>query len=328
MREKTLYVTTFLLFALLIFASLTENKPTENEKPVIGILQYVSHPSLDEIADGIKEGLAESDYNEENSEILLLNAQGEQNKIQTMGQQLIQRSDVLIGIATPAAQGLANQTTKIPIVMGAISYPEKAGLVKDETQPDSNITGVSDRSPVAAQLDLMTQLMPQLKKIGLLFSSNEDNAKAQAQEMTEIAESRGFVVSSYVVSSTNDIKVVSQKALSENDALYLPTDNTIASGFETVVANAKQAQKPIFPSVSQQVTLGGLATMGINQKQLGIETGRMAAEILQGKKVADLPVYVFDHGEKIINEKVAAELGIPLTAEIKKDAQLVGEVQP
>lgn len=326
MKEKGLYLVTILLFALLFFGVYQENKKSsakEVDKPVIGILQYVSHPSLDEIEKGIEEGLKEEGYTDENSEILLLNSQAEQSKIQTMGQQLAAKSDVMIGIATPAAQGLANQSKEIPILMGAISYPEQAGLVKDEKHPDGNITGVSDRSPVEAQLKLIQTLLPQAKNVAILYSSNEDNAKAQAKEAHEKAESLGLTMKDYVVNNTNDIKAVTQKALGENDALYLPTDNTVASGFDTVVQVAKSLKKPIFPSVSDQVQQGGLATIGINQRELGIQTGKMAAEILKGKKVSDLPVYVFTEGEKILNETVAKELGITFPEELKKDAQMI-----
>lgn len=326
MKEKGLYLTTALLLLLLIFGIYQENKASltkNNEKPVIGILQYVSHPSLDEIEKGIEEGLKKEGYTAKNSEILLLNAQAEQSKIQTMGQQLIAKSAVMIGIATPAAQGLANQSKKIPILMGAISYPEQAGLIKDEKHPDGNITGVSDRSPVKAQLKLIQTLLPKAKNIAILYSSNEDNAKVQAKEAHEKANDLGLITKNYVVNNTNDIKNIAQKALSENDALYLPTDNTIASGFDTVVQAAKNLKKPIFPSVSDQVKQGGLATIGINQRELGIQTGKMAAEILKGKSVANLPVYVFEEGEKILNETVAKELGLTFSEELKKDAQLI-----
>ncbi len=322
MKEKGLYVITFLL-CLVLGVSLYQQRSVKgaSDKPVIGVLQYVSHPSLDEITKGVKEGLEAEGFNEKNSKLLVLNSQGEQNKIQTMGQQLIQKSDVLVGIATPAAQGLANQTKDIPLLMGAISYPEKAGLMADEKHPTTNVTGVSDRSPVLEQLKLMKTLLPQVQKVAVLYSSNEDNAKVQSQEAKKAAATLNLETKDYVVSNTNEIKMVTEKALQECDALYLPTDNTIASGFDTVYQVSQKAKKAIIPSVSDQVEKGGLATVGINQKQLGIETGKMAAAILKGKKVEELPVYVFTKGETVLNEKVAKELGVTFSEELVKEAK-------
>ena len=324
MKKKGLIIVGILLVALLAFGVYNETKKSagsdKDTKPVVGILQYVTHPSLDAIEKGIEQGLKESGYGKDDVEIMLLNPQADQSKIQTMGKQIMSKADVVIGIATPAAQGLANLSTKVPILMGAVSYPEQAGLVKDEEHPDGNITGVSDRSPVKEQLTLIKDILPDAKNIAILYSSNEDNAKAQAEEAHADAAELGLTMKDYVVSNTNDIKAVTQKALADNDAIYLPTDNTIASGFDTVVGEAKTAKKPIFPSVSDQVSAGGLATIGINQTELGVETGKMAAEILKGKKVKDLPVYVFTKGEKIINTDVAKELGITLGADVLKDA--------
>ena len=324
MKKKGLIIVGILLVVLLAFGVYSESQKgkssAKSEKPVVGILQYVIHPSLDAIEKGIEQGLADSGYKKGDVDIMLLNPQADQSKIQTMGKQIMNKADVAIGIATPAAQGLANLSTTVPILMGALSYPEQAGLVKDEEHPDGNITGVSDRSPVKEQLQLIKDVLPNAKKIAILYSSNEDNAKAQAEEAHDDAAALGLTMTDYVVSNTNDIKAVAQKALADNDAIYAPTDNTIASGFDTVVSVAKAAKKPIFPSVSDQVSAGGLATIGINQTELGVETGKMAAEILKGKKVKDLPVYVFTKGEKIINSAVAKELGITLSDDVLKDA--------
>ena len=143
------------------------------------------------------------------------------------------KADGRYWVATPAAQGLANLSTKVPILMGAVSYPEQAGLVNDEEHPDGNITGVSDRSPVKEQLTLIKDILPDAKNIAILYSSNEDNAKAQAEEAHADAAELGLTMKDYVRFYTNDIKAVTQKALADNDAIYLPNGQHDASGFDT-----------------------------------------------------------------------------------------------
>lgn len=304
-------------------ASTTEKASTSKKR--VGVLQYVSHPALDAIYKGIQEGLKDKGYDKNKVEILFQNGQGDQSKLNTMTDQLInQKSDVLIGIATPAAKALANATTKIPIVMGAITDPVAAGLVKDMKNPGGNITGVSDQSPVKAQMELAQKLLPEAKTVGLFSSSAEDNSASQIAQAKKAAEALGYQTKEYQVPSTNEIAQVVQTMGKEVDFIYIPTDNTIASAMDTVVAEANKSKTPVIPSVDTMVEAGGLATIGINQKALGVETGKMAAEILDGKQPGKMPIYVFNTGDTIINQKEADLLGITIPKDVAKDAKIVG----
>ena len=192
----------------------------------VGVLQFVSHPALDEIYRGIQAGLAEEGYiDQDNLNIEFQNGQADQSKLNTMSQQLIdKKADVLVGIATPAAQALANNTKDIPIVLGAITDPKSANLVADNQRPGGNITGVSDQSPVDAQLALALKLLPDLKTIGVLYSSAEDNSAFQAEKLVSEAEKLGVTVKNTQVPSSNEISQIVQVMSSEVDAMYLPTD--------------------------------------------------------------------------------------------------------
>ena len=145
----------------------------------IGILQYISHPSLDQIKKGIIDGLDKEGYTDgKNATITFLNGQGDQSKLKTMSQQLVSENpDVLIPIATPAAKAIANETTTIPIVAGAISDPVGSGLVTSVTEPTGNITGVQNKAPIADQIKLLKELLPDAKTIGVIYSANEENSK-------------------------------------------------------------------------------------------------------------------------------------------------------
>lgn len=299
---------------------------TKQEKKRVGILQYVSHPALDTIRKGVIQGLKESGYVEnKNVEILMQNGQADQSKLATMSQQLVtKQADVLVGIATPAAQALANTTSTIPIVLGAVTDPVQAKLVHKIERPGGNITGVSDKPPVGAQFELAKKLMPTAKTVGILSSSSEDNSKYQVAEAKQIAEKLGYEVKTYAVPSTNEISQTVQVMSQTVDFIYIPLDNTIANAMDTVVAEANKKQLPIIPSVDSMVKQGGLATVSINQETLGIQTGKMVAAILAGKSVpATTPVYTFSDGDVVVNEQQAKKLGITLPEEVKAHANIV-----
>jgi putative ABC transport system substrate-binding protein len=295
--------------------------------PTIGVLQFVSHPALDDIYKGMVDSLAKEGFKDgETANIVFQNGQADQSKLTSMSQHLInEKSDVLVGIATPAAQALANQTQEIPIVLGAISDPKSAGLVEDNNHPGGNITGVSDQSPVEAQLELVKEILPSSKKMGILYSSAEDNSAYQAEKITAEAKKSGFDVKSYPVPSTNEISQMMQVMSKEVDFVYLPTDNTMANAMQTIVDVANQYKIPVIPSVDTMVEQGGLATVGINQYELGVKTGEMVASILKGEsKPATTPIYTFDSGDIIINQKQADFLNISINQSIKDKAIIKG----
>lgn len=333
MKNKRLISVVGLIVIFLVVSFVMEKtemtaKTKKKQMLTVGVLQFVSHPALDEIYRGIQDGLKEEGYEEgKNLKIEFQNGQADQSKLNTMSQQLINKeADVLIGIATPAAQALANLTTEIPIVLGAITDPKGANLVADNEKPGGNITGVSDKSPVEAQFDLVKALLPEAKSVGILYSSAEDNSKYQANEVEAVAKKQGMTVKHYPVPSGNEISQMVQVMTSEVDMIYIPTDNMIANAMQIVVDIANKNETPIIPSVDTMVEQGGLATVGINQYKLGVQTGRMAADILAGKaEPATTPIYTFTSGDIIINQTQAEKLGINIPSEILDKAIIVGK---
>ena len=334
MKNKRLLAVLAVLVVLvggsLIYSSLNKGsgaKSTTDKKTVkVGVLQYVSHPSLDLIYKGIKDGLAEEGYKADDIKIDFMNAEGDQSKVATMSKQLVSNdNDVLIGIATPSAQGLASATKNKPVVMGAITDPVGANLVKNLEKPGGNITGVSDRNPAKQQLELIKKLTPNVKTIGALYSSSEDNSKSQVEEFKKLAEEAGYKVEEYSVPSTNEIASTMNVMTGKVDAIWIPIDNTIASAFATVVSSNKDAKKPIYPSATAMVEEGGLASVVVDQHDLGVATGKMAAKILKGAKPEETPVEIFNKGKSVINKKNAKELGITVPEDALKEAGQVIE---
>ena len=238
MKNKRLMTILGLLAVLaiggIVYSSLNSKGNTtktgdDSQTVKVGVLQYVSHPSLDLIYKGIQDGLAEEGYKGDKIKIDFMNAEGDQSKVSTMSKQLVSNdNDVLIGIATPSAQGLAAATKDKPIVMGAITDPVGANLVKNLDKPGGNITGVSDRNPAKQQLELIKKLTPDVKTIGALYSSSEDNSKAQVEEFKKLAEEAGYKVEEYSVPSTNEIASTMNVMTGKVDAIWIPIDNTIA----------------------------------------------------------------------------------------------------
>ncbi|MBY5010788.1 ABC transporter substrate-binding protein [Streptococcus suis] len=332
MKNKNLLATIIALTVMVVAALFLTQKEQNNStnstaKVKIGVLQFVTHDSLDEIYKGIKAGLEEGGYTTtENLSIDFMNAEGDQSQVQTMSKKLVDNgNELLIGIATPAAQGLANATTELPIIMGAVTDPVGANLVTDLKNPGGNITGVSDQTPVADTVSLIKEITPDAKTIGVLYSSNEDNSKIQVAEFKAAAEEAGYTVLEYAVASSNELASTVEVASSKVDALFTPVDNTVASAFSTVVSVANKTKTPIFTSVEDMVEGGGIASVTLSQYDLGVATGKMAAKILDGANPADTPVQIFNEGTIVVNQKVAKELGITLSDDVINQASKVIE---
>ncbi|HGK9232414.1 TPA: ABC transporter substrate binding protein [Streptococcus pneumoniae] len=276
----------------LIYSSMNKSEAQNNkdEKKItkIGVLQFVSHPSLDLIYKGIQDGLAEEGYKDDQVKIDFMNSEGDQSKVATMSKQLV-------------------------------------ALVKDLKKPGGNITGVSDHNPAQQQVELIKALTPNVKTIGALYSSSEDNSKTQVEEFKAYAEKAGLTVETFAVPSTNEIASTVTVMTSKVDAIWVPIDNTIASGFPTVVSSNQSSKKPIYPSATAMVEVGGLASVVIDQHDLGVATGKMIVQVLKGAKPADTPVNVFSTGKSVINKKIAQELGITIPEFVLKEAGQVIE---
>lgn len=294
----------------------------KNEVPTIGILQLVSHPALDSIKQGIIDGLADAGYQEGKSiNIDFQNAQGDQSNLSLMAQQLLTKEKKLvIGITTPAAQQLASKEKERPIILSGITYPKQAGLVDSEAHPGKNVTGVSDRLNIKAQIEQIHEVLPDAKKIGILYTSSEDNALAQAKTAEQEIKKIGLETVVKSVTNTTDIHQVATQLASEVQAIYVPIDNGIASAMATLVQVTDQAKIPVFPSADSMVKDGGMMGIGVDQYQIGRLTAKVVVDVLNGKDVATYPIQVLDKGTTYINKKKAVELNINIPEKIAEKA--------
>lgn len=280
----------------------------------IGVLQLTQHAALDAANEGFVAALNDSGikYN-----IDPQNASNDQNTCVTIAEKFVNdKKDLIYTIATPAAQAVAGATSDIPIVGSAITDYVEAGLVDSNETPGGNVTGSSDMNPIDQQLDLLLQLVPEAKTIGVFYSADEDNSILQADLFTAKAEKKNLTVEKFTISNSNEIQTVVQSMEGKVDACWIPTDNKLASGMATVAMIANEIKLPVIPGESNMVVEGGLATYGLDYYQLGYLAGEMAVDILvNGKDPASMPIQFLpaDKCELTTNEETAKEIGIDLS---------------
>lgn len=293
----------------------TESTETSGDEYKIGILQLTQHPALDKANEGFIAALDDAGIS---YTVDQQNASGDQPTCQTIAEKLVNDgNDLIYAIATPAAQAVAGMTKDIPVVISAVTDPAESGLVADNAAPGGNVTGASDLTPVADQISLLKQLIPDAKTVGVLYCSAESNSAIQAQMAKEACEANGLEAVDFTVSSTNEIQTVVESMVGKVDAIYAPTDNTIANGMATVAMIANDNGLPVICGESGMVESGGLATYGIDYYQLGYMAGEMAVDILvNGTNPGDIPVGYLsaDKCEFAVNEETAAKLGIDVSS--------------
>lgn len=320
-RKKVLSMLCILTMAVMALSGCSSKKGSDKTYK-IGVSQLTTHDALDSAYKGFIDGLAEAGYKEgDNIEIDFQNAQGDKSNTSTIASKLVNDNpDIILAIGTTSAQSVANLTQDIPIVVTAITDPEEAGLVETNEAPGGNVTGTSDLNPIKEQMNLLQQLVPTAKKVAILYCSSEDNSKFQATLAAEAAAGIGIETIEATVSNTNDIEQVIQSLVNKVDAIYAPTDNTIASGMSTVSMVANSNNIPVICGETGMVENGGLATYGLNYYNLGKQTAAMAVKILTGEeKPADMPIEYFEETELAINEDVAAQLGITIPGDLKDE---------
>ena len=282
----------------------------------IGISQFITHQSLDATREGFVDELAKQGYIEgENIEIDLQNAQGEQRNLKTISQQLSESSDVVLAIATPSAQSLANTTQTTPVIFSAVTDPVSAKLVESREHPGGNVTGTSDQSSdaISTQINLIKKVLPKAKSIGILYTQSEPNSVVQKDEAKRLLEEKGFTVVEKTILDSNNVKAAAESLMTEVDMVFVPTDNIISSTMETVKQVSIKHKVPVFGGSTEMVALGGLYNYGTNYEELGRQTARMLIRVLKGEKPENIAVELPEKLELHTNQEMADALGIDIS---------------
>ena len=281
----------------------------------IGVLQLTQHSALDAANEGFIRALDESGISYEADQ---QNANNEQSACTTIASTFVNDGvDLILAIATPAAQACLNATTEIPIVGTAITDFAESGLVESNDAPGGNLTGTSDMNPVADQIALLTQLVPDAAQVGLLYCTAESNSEIQIQMAEEALDDAGLGHERYSFSSTNELQTVVETMVGQVDAVYAPTDNTVAAAMAQVASTADAAGIPTIVGCDTMVEDGGTASYSINYRDLGYRAGEMAVQILtEGADPATMPVETMgaDECDLVYNQQTADEIGVDVSS--------------
>lgn len=282
----------------------------------IGISQFITHQSLDATREGFVDELAKQGYVEgKNIEIDLQNAQGEQRNLKTISQQLAESSDVVLAIATPSAQSLANTTQTTPVIFSAVTDPVSAKLVESREHPGGNVTGTSDQSSdaISTQINLIKKVFPKAKTIGILYTQSEPNSVVQKDEAKRLLEEKGFTVVEKTILDSNNVKAAAESLMAEVDMVFVPTDNIISSTMETVKQVSIKHKVPVFGGSTEMIAVGGLYNYGTNYEELGRQTARMLVRVLKGEKPENIAVELPEKLELHTNQEMADALGTDIS---------------
>lgn len=295
----------------------SSGKKEESKKKVkIGIMQITTHPALDSAREGFKEAFKEAGlevvYDEKN-------ANGEITTANLIANNFVNsKVDLIYAIATNTAQAVSNTTEDIPIVFSAITDPESAGILK------KNVTGISDRVDIKQQLELLLKIDSKIKKVGIIYNSSEPNSKIQVEDLKKAAKELNLKVVEKSVSQVSEIPQVTDMLIRESDALYLPTDNLVASVVNLITDKAAVAKKIVFGAEAAHVKGGALITQGVDYYEMGKEAGKIAVEILKNnKKPFEMKYKTMELGEITVNSKTLGKLGIKLPEEIRNKVKFI-----
>lgn len=286
----------------------------------IGVSQFVQHPALDAASAGFKQAFDDAGVDVEWDD---QNANGDQATAVTIAQGFASSDlDLVLAVATPAAQTAAQAITDKPILFTAVTDAVEGQLVESNEAPGGNVTGTSDLAPFDEQLALLKEVAPGAKKVGIVYASGEVNSQVQVDAVTEAAGPLGLEVVTKTVTTANDIAAATE-ALGDVDAIYVPTDNMVVAGIASLVQVAEDKQIPVIGAEAGTVEGGAVITLGIDYTKLGYQTGEMALKVLEGADPATMPVEVSNEFAYVVNEGAAERMGATIPEAILAEAEKV-----
>lgn len=303
------------MLAALTLGGCSSSKNANKDVVHIGILQYVEHPSLSAARKGFVAELKKEGYVDgKNLKLDYENAQGDQSNLQTISTNLLSNNDLVLGIATPAAQTLSNLSTDVPVLFTAVTDPVSAKLVKTMENPEGIATGTSDMSPISKQVELLQKVMPDVKKVGIMYTTNERNSEVQVEEAQKEFAKAGIDVLTKGISSTNDVQDTAKSLMSQTQVLFIPTDNMIVSAISLITELSKEMKVPVVGGSADIVEQGVLFTYGANYEALGRQTAKLAVRIIKGEDVSKVSAEYPKTLNVVANDDMAKTLGIDLTS--------------
>ncbi|MEM7066176.1 MAG: ABC transporter substrate-binding protein [Cyanobacteria bacterium P01_B01_bin.77] len=296
--------------------------------PYVAVTQYVEHPALDAVRNGLQDKLKEEGYGAADNSLKWEweSAQAQAANAAQIAQKFVgDNPDLIVAIATPSAQAVVGSTDTIPVVFSAVTDPVSAELVPSLEASGGMVTGVSDLSPIDEHLALIADIDPDAKSVGVIYNAGESNSVSLVELLNIEAEAQGFTITEATVSSSADVATAAQSLVGKVDVIYIPTDNTVVSALESVIQVGNENQLPVFSGDTDSVERGAIATASFDYYEVGRQTGDIVARILGGEAPGDIPVELAKTVDLAINLAAADAMGVTIPDVIKDSADQVFE---
>jgi len=315
--------TGFAALALAACAALAA--PVAAQTKSVALTAIVEHPALDAARDGVKDELKAAGFEAgKNLKFEYQSAQGNSGTAAQIARKYVgDKPDVIVAIATPSAQAVVAATRSIPVVYSAVTDPVSAKLVKSWTASGTNVTGVSDLSPLDQHLALIKKLLPNAKRVGVIYSPGEANSVAIVEALKGAAAKAGLTLVEAAAARTVDVPSAAQSLVGKVDVMYAPTDNNVMSAFEGIVKVAQQAKLPVVAADTDAVKRGAVAALGLNYYDLGRQTGKVVVRILNGEAAGAIASQTSSSFELHVNPAAAQKQGVVISDELLKTAKVV-----
>jgi putative tryptophan/tyrosine transport system substrate-binding protein len=293
----------------------------------VAVTQIVEHPALNAVRDGLKAELAAQGYDVDKTlKWQWQSAQGNPATATQIARKFVGESpDAIVAISTPSAQAIAAATPKIPIIFSAVTDPVGAKLVVNLDKPSGNVTGVSALTPIGQHLDLIAKITPNAKRIGVIYNAGEANSITLVKLLKQEAPDRKMTIEEVTVSNSSGVSTAAQSLIGKVDAIYIPTDNTVASALESVLQVGIKNQIPVYAGDNDSVTRGAIASLSFDYFELGKETARLVIRVFKGESPGEIAVVVPQKLELHVNAKSAAAMGVKVPEAVLKAAAKVIE---
>lgn len=325
--KKSRIVRAITAFSLSVGLGIAGVQAVASEK-YVAATQIVEHPALDAARQGVLDELNARGYEVgKNLKWTYESAQGNTVTAGQIARKLSgERPNVIVAIATPSAQAAATAARGIPVVFSAVTDPVGAKLVASLEKPGKNVTGVTDMLPVAKHVELMKNLIPGIKTIGVIYNPGEANSVTTVNLVKEEAPKQGLEVVTAAATKSSEVQMAARSLIGKADIVYLPTDNTVISAAEAIIRVGEQNKLPIIAADTDTVKRGAIAAMGFNYYDMGRQTGAIVARILEGEKPAEISVETVDNMELYLNLSAAKRMGVEVPQALRESAkEIIGE---
>ncbi|MBD7977679.1 ABC transporter substrate-binding protein [Serpens gallinarum] len=285
------------------------------EQKSVAVTAIVEHPALDAVRDGVRDALAQAGYESgKNLKWQYQSAQGNTGTAAQIARKFIgDQPDVIVAIGTPSAQAVVAGSKRIPLAFSAVTDPVEAQLVKSWEASGTNVTGVSDLLALDKQMELVKQIVPDATRIGMVYNPGEANSVVVVKQLKELLPSLGMTLVEAAAPRSVDVGSAARSLVGKVDAIYTSTDNNVVSAYESLVKVGNDARIPLIASDTDSVKRGAIAAIGVNYRDLGVQTGRIVVRILEGEKPGDITPETSQNLQLFVNQAAAQKQGVTLS---------------